>query len=412
MLKNIFVKTVLATLMVLVMVSSATLMVNSLDTPNAIYGKAYYNNAPASGISVSASGSHGQITVQGNEFKVDSVPSNSSVSVTVQCSSPTGTHQATQSVYVDSYREDIVVNIYYHQITGTVTYNGQAVSGAQVCGGGKTATTASDGSFTLTDVPSGTYNVEATYNGHSASTSVNVGSGVETVSGVSINIQYTEPSTNPSTNPSTTPPGSSTTIQGTVRYCGEPVSGATISVGGIYVITNVNGFYKMTGMGCGALYSLTAKYNNTSQTKTVTTPANGGTITVDFDLGTPVIIGNLTTYTTIIGRVTYNGTAAPWAIVSADNSTDVTDEDGNYTLEYITSNATLDVTATYNGLSRNVTVTTPAEGGTIVVDIEILPPESPTPIPSSDSSLWIWLLLLALIAIAIAVAYLLYNRNK
>jgi hypothetical protein len=170
----------------------------------------------------------------------------------------------------------------------------------------------------------------------------------------------------------------------------------------------------MTDMNCGARYTLVASYNNSTKAKTVTMLDSPCTITVDFDLGDNEIHGNVTAYTTIIGKVTYNGTAAAWAIVSADNATDVTDENGDYELDDITSNVTLNVSATYNGITKDVTVTTPAEGGTIVVDIEMMPPVVPTTIPAQteNSSMWIWLLLLALIAIAIAVAYLLYNRNK
>ncbi len=302
------------------------------------------------------------------------------------------------------------------------------MGGVSISAGNSHTTTGSNGFYQISpSVENGSQvTVTADYQGHTQSRSVTQNNQVN--ERLDFDITYSDPSPScspspsagpspgPSSNPTSNPPPGTLkcTIDGTVRYNGEPVSGATITVGGIYVLSGAHGYYKMTDMGCGALYTLVASYNNTTRARAVTTPSGGGTITVDFDLGDNEIHGNVTAYTTITGKVTYNGTAAAWAVVSAENQTDVTDESGNYELDGITSNVTLNVSASYNGITKEVTVTTPAEGGTIVVDIEILPPVTPTTMPAQteNSSLWIWLLLLALIAIAIAVAYLLYNRNK
>jgi hypothetical protein len=189
-----------------------------------------------------------------------------------------------------------------------------------------------------------------------------------------------------------------------------------MTIGGIYVLTNANGFYKLTDMACGARYTLVASYNNTSRAETVTMPGTACTVTVDFDLGTVPPVPPAGNMTTIVGTVTYNGTPAAWAVVSAGNSTAITREDGTYELDDVASGVTVNVTVTYNGLTRDVPADTPADGGTIGVNVDMMPPVTPTSeppeTPTENSGMWAWLLLLALIVIAIAVAYLLYNRNR
>lgn len=307
-------------------------------------------------------------------------------------------------------------------IYGHVKVNGVFTSSVTITAGGSNANTDGNGYYQISPsvVNGSDVTVTADYQGHKQSKTVTQHRQGNVQLDFDITYSTPSPSTSPSNSPSTTPsnnpphPSSKCTIDGTVRYPGTRVSGATVTIGGIYVLSGANGYYKMTDMTCGAMYTLVASYNNSSKSKTVTMPDSPCTVTVDFDLGDNGFNGNVTSLTTIIGTVTYNGTPAAWAIVSADNSTAVTKEDGTYELDDITSGVTTNVTATYNGLTKDVSVDTPVDGGTIVVNIEMAPPVAPTTLPlqTENSSLWIWLLLLALIAIAIAVAYLLYNRNK
>jgi hypothetical protein len=171
--------------------------------------------------------------------------------------------------------------------TGTITgfvkdTSNNPISGAtvQTNSGGYSTTTQADGSYTLSNVAVGTYNVTASKSGYQSQTISNVS--VSSGQTVTCNFNLT-----PLTG----------TISGYVKNsAGEGIGGATVSTnpGGYSTVTQSDGSYTLANVVVGT-YSVTAsKTRCTSQTQSNVTVNTNQTTTVNFTInGTGDTIGAL-----------------------------------------------------------------------------------------------------------------------
>ncbi|MEW6181756.1 MAG: S8 family serine peptidase [Bacillota bacterium] len=159
-------------------------------------------------------------------------------------------------------------------ISGTVTDTaGAPIGGATVTAGAKTATTGSDGAYTLADMPAGTYIVTASADGfHDSYTTADVAGDAVTQVNFTLEIIVT---------------GS---ISGTVCDTdNNPIPGATVMADGASgsATTDENGYYLISGLTPGA-YTVSASaagYQTSSQTVQV---FDGVVSDADFNLSAAV----------------------------------------------------------------------------------------------------------------------------
>lgn len=153
-------------------------------------------------------------------------------------------------------------------VTGLVTdASGTALAGATVNAGGITATTSSNGSYTLSNIVAGEVMVTASFSGYNpGSEYVNVTSGTTT------------------TAPTLTLSSGTGSITGVVTNTGgQLLAGVTVAYGGGSTLTNSSGAYSLTGVPAGTVQLIASLSSYTDGQQTVTVPA-GGTVTADFSL--------------------------------------------------------------------------------------------------------------------------------
>ena len=188
------------------------------------------------------------------------------------------------------------------------------------------------------------------------------------------------------------------------------MSNATLTCDGKQFTTNASGYYQISNLANGKTFVVTANYSGVTQSKSATTPSSSGTVILNFSLEIPVY------YTTIIGNATSENGSAIGANVTCDGVLSVTDDYGYFELRNVTSGATLNLTISYLGNNKTVSVTTPEDGGVLdigTIDIEAIPSVTPIEVGSSSSiSIWAMFSLIALLIIVLIVGYLLYTRNK
>ncbi len=156
-------------------------------------------------------------------------------------------------------------------IAGTVTAasSGAALSGATVTDGTRTATTDAAGSYTLSNVPAGTYVVTASRSGYtSASQSVAVVSGTTAVANFALATATT-----------------TGTISGRVTNVstGAPIAGARVTAGTRTAFTDANGNYTIANLSPGT-YTVTATATGYRRVRKTATVSAGLTTTVNFAL--------------------------------------------------------------------------------------------------------------------------------
>ena len=152
-------------------------------------------------------------------------------------------------------------------ISGTVESDGSPLEGAIVTANGLSTETASNGSYTIVDVPPGDYTVTADHEDHEAdSQPVSVGPG-DDVTGVDFDLEPL--------------PGS---ISGTVLGDGEPLEGATVTANGHSTQTEADGSYTISDLAPDT-YTVTASHEGyEADSQDVPVGPNQDVTGVDFDL--------------------------------------------------------------------------------------------------------------------------------
>lgn len=229
-------------------------------------------------------------------------------------------------------------------IAGAVTNSsGAALAGATVSGGGVTATTQADGTYTLANVTAGTETVTAAFTGYQTSS--------QTVT-VTANATTTA---NFALTPSSSPTGA---VTGTITniVTGGVLAGATVKWNSMAVSTNSSGVYTLSNVTSGS-QTLTASATGYLPRAGTVNVVGGGTATLNIQLSTAGIIS--------AKAVNGSGVADPGATVTIQGGqipttvTGTTNASGVYSSNWIPI-GTYTVTISESGhttQSRTVTVT-------------------------------------------------------
>jgi len=203
------------------------------------------DGSPVSGVRVS-DGTRSGFTDPAGKYTIDGVPPGDYHVVAskegYQSSSLTVTVLSGGTAIADFSLDEVIVP---GTITGTVTSakDGSAISGAQVSDGSRTALTDTLGSYTIGNVPPGSYQVVADKEGYQTSSlTVNVLSGATAVANFSLNEIIL--------------PGSITGSVTDVKD-GSPIVGATVNDGARTALTDASGQYIIGGVPEGS-YTVTA----------------------------------------------------------------------------------------------------------------------------------------------------------
>ena len=225
-------------------------------------------------------------------------------------------------------------------ITGQVTDSSTSnptlgIPGATVSAGGASTTTGSNGSYILSGVPAGSVTVSASAAGYGSGSrsSVLVTAG-QTTSGINLSLTPT-----------------AGTLRGTVTdsVTTNPVSGASVSIGGVTTFTDGSGGYTLSGVPLGSQPAhISASYYATWNANVTVNP---GSQTANFSL-TPTT-GTVTG--TVLDAVTSSGVAG--ATVSVGGVSTTTVASGAYALTHVpySSGASQTVNASASGYASNST---------------------------------------------------------
>jgi subtilisin family serine protease len=197
-------------------------------------------------------------------------------------------------------------------ISGTITQGSAGLAGVQVAAGGQSATTAADGSYTLSGLPAGSYTVTPSKSGASftpASRSVTVGpdqTGEDFMATA----------------------GTSTfSISGAVSSAGGGLAGVTVSAENQSATTAANGVYALTGLppGTYTVVPSRAGYSFTPASRQVTL-TNASVSGVSFG-ATPTPSGF-----TISGAVRQGSAGVAGVTITSGSASATTAADGTYRL--------------------------------------------------------------------------------
>ncbi len=223
-------------------------------------------------------------------------------------------------------------------VTGTVTStSGAPLADAQVNSGSASATTASDGTYTLSNLAAGTITLTASLPGYqNASQNVTVTAG-STTSASTIQLAPINPGG----------------ITGSVVDSkGNGVAGATVTGAGLSVITDSNGAYTFTNVPAGTVTLVASAPSFQSASENVTVTAGNTTSAPAMTLASN--LGNVT------GKVTdSSNNPLTGATVSFGGGTATTDATGAYNFTNIPA-GTIQLVASATGfqsVTQNVTVT-------------------------------------------------------
>jgi len=240
-------------------------------------------------------------------------------------------------------------------ITGQVTdaEDGSAVPGAQVTDGIRTALTDAAGTYTVGDVPPGTYEVVASKEGYQTSSlTVTVLSATTALADFSLTKVLV--------------PG---VITGSVTDAkdGSPIVGAAVTDGTRTATTDASGTYIIADVPPGS-YDVTASksgYENSSLTVTV---SEGTTAVSDFSLNHLIIPGS------IAGSVTNSkdGSVVVGATVTDGTRTTTTDATGKYAIANVPA-GTYQVTASKSGYASVTSTVAVVSGGTASTNFSLTP---------------------------------------
>ncbi|HZQ51577.1 MAG TPA: carboxypeptidase regulatory-like domain-containing protein [Bryobacteraceae bacterium] len=308
-----------------------------------------------SGATVSYSG--GSVTTGANgTYTLSNVPAGAA-SVTAAA---TGYQSSTQNVTVtagNTTTQNFTLSTSAGAISGTVkNATGAAISGATVSYGGGSATTAANGSYTLSNVPVGTVSVTATAAGYQSSTqSATVAAGATTTLNFTLAATVTVG-----------------TISGTVtNSSGTAISGATVSYSGGTATTLSNGSYTLSNVPAGTVSVTASATGYQSSTQSVTVSA-GATTTLNFTLSATVSAG------TVSGTVTNSsGTAISGVTVSYSGGSASTAGNGSYTLSNVPV-GTVSITATATGYQSSTQSAAVTAGATTTLNFTLSASVGPT----------------------------------
>ena len=243
-------------------------------TPGAISGQVTNASTGAALAGATVSFSGGSTTMDSNGAYSFSNVAPGTYNVTA---SQTGFSSQTASVTVNS-GATATLNFQLSPAAGPGTISGRvsnittggAVSGATVSFSGGSTTANSNGNYTFTNVAPGTYNVTATHSGYFAVTnSVTVASGTTATLNFAL--------------------ATGGKLAGTVTSGGAPVSGATVSIAGgsigtnLTITTSSSGSYNSNWIPVGAYTVTVSASGHATQSKNATVNT-GATTTLNFTL--------------------------------------------------------------------------------------------------------------------------------
>ncbi|MFH1282181.1 MAG: carboxypeptidase regulatory-like domain-containing protein, partial [bacterium] len=201
-------------------------------------------------------------------------------------------------------------NVY--SISGTITNEGAGLPGVTVSAGGKQTTTASNGSYTISDLPAGLYSVIPSKDGYIFSPSNRSVSLVSDTTGINFTTTLITYS-----------------ISGTITYNGAGLPGVTVSAGGISATTNSNGSYTISNLGAGTytIIPSIAEYSFSPSNQNVAVGPSKTNIN---------FTATKLTYS-ISGTITHNGSGLQGVVVSAGGNQATTAANGSYTISNLVS---------------------------------------------------------------------------
>ncbi|MGF7046788.1 hypothetical protein J2T13_001286 [Paenibacillus sp. DS2015] len=345
-------------------VSAGTITLTEVATTGTVTGAVYGpGNSPISGASVSIGGISDVTDAQGEFTLTNIVPGSQTVTV-----SSAGYNNGSATVTVTAGQNVSTGTITLTEVatTGTVTgivhgSNNSPLSGASVSIGGISVITDALGEFTLTKIAPGSQTVTVSstgYNNESATVTVTAGQNVSAGT-----ITLTEVAT-------------TGTVTGIVYGPGNnPISGASVSIGGISVTTDVLGEFTLTNISPGSqtITVGSAGYNNGSATVTVTAGQNVSTGTIT--------LTEVVTTGTVTGIVHGSGNSPiSGASVSIGGISVTTDVLGEFTLTNISPGSqTVNVSSVgYNNGSATVTVTAGQSVSTGTISLTAVTGTTPT----------------------------------
>jgi thermitase len=238
-------------------------------------------------------------------------------------------------------------------ITGSVAdaKDGSAISGAQVSDGGTTVLTNALGSYTIDNVPAGSYQVVASKEGYqSSSLTVTVLSGPTAIANLALSRIIVLGS-----------------ITGSVTDAkdGSAIVGATVSDGNGTALTDALGSYTIGNVPPGSYQVTTSKWGYYSSFQTVTV-GSGSNAVANFSLSQIIVSGSIT------GSVAdaQGGSPIVGVIVSDGNGTATTDATGKYTIADVPS-GNYQVTASKSGYQSSSLTVTVLSGSTAVANFSL-----------------------------------------
>jgi len=331
--------------------SEPLLMVAPCGTGGTISGKVTIQGTSTGlpGATVTATGSGSPLTATTDatgSYSMGAVPAGSYSVTAAATGYATSSGQSVTVAAGQTSTTNFSLTPTYGTVSGTVTDTGNApLGGVMVSAGGVSNTTASNGTYTLSSVPTGTQTVTASMSGYAT------GSQSITVTQTGPNTANFQLAAQPGTiSGKVTIQGSSTGIQGvtvTATGSGSPLTAST----------DGNGNYTISSVPVGG-YSVSATANGygagSAQPVSVSVTA-GGSATANFTLVPQV--------GTITGSVTdTSGAPLVGATVSAGGVSTSTVTGGTYTLPNVPAGPQT-VTASKNGYtSAQTTVTVPVQG--------------------------------------------------
>lgn len=238
-------------------------------------------------------------------------------------------------------------------ITGTVrnATTNQPIAGATVSAGGITTTSGGNGAYTLNNVPAGAQTLSASADGFNpASLSGTVIAGQTVTQDIALAPQLG-------------------TVVGTVRDDAlQPITGATVTMGGVTATTDAAGSYTFNNVPVGAQTVSVSATNYRAATATVTVVANQ-TATQDFTLSR--LTGR------VQGRVTNAVTGQPLANASIDLlpfplTFATSDASGNYTMTDVPTGPQV-ILASAPGYYAKLAVVTVTADQTVTQDFALTP---------------------------------------